>query len=203
MMPLVETIRAYFGWCPVAGSMRTNPAVHPGTAAAPGGRDEVLRAGPGWWNRHHNQLLVAAVAASAAAAALFVLFGGTSEHLAVWTTLVVCVGALLGSLLSYRERYARVAAGEFFRPNMTRRQRIVQYLRLPAAAIILVIGMTYFVLGGMSNRILGLMLGLSLIFWTWYCITILWERQHCTTLIAEWGSMYILDATTGGEHVWR
>jgi K+ transporter len=200
-MPLVETIRAYLGWCPMTGSIRRDLAVRPATTAAAGGRDCVLRTEPGWWKRHHNQLLVAAIAFSAAAAALFILFEDASGHLAMWTGLAVGVGALLGSLLSYRSRYARVAAGEFFRDNMTRRQRIVQYLRVPVASVLLAAGMAYFVLGGMFDRILGIVLGMCLICWTWYGLTILWERQHRTIMIAEWGSVYTLDTATEGERV--
>ncbi|KDE56073.1 DUF1673 family protein [Methanoculleus sp. MH98A] len=201
MMPLMETIRAYLGWCPLQASMRTDLKVHPSTAVAAGGRDCVPRTEPGWWSRHHNQLLVAAIAFSAAAAALFILFEDASGHLAMWTGLAVGVGALLGSLLSYRSRYARVAAGEFHRDNMTRRQRIVQYLRAPVISVLVVAGMAYLVLGGMFDRILGLMLGMCLICWTWYGLTILWERRHRAIMIAEWGSVYTVDAATEGERV--
>ncbi|WP_214021553.1 DUF1673 family protein [Methanoculleus sp.] len=198
-MPLVETIRMYLGWCPVARSMRTDLPVRPVATVAPAGQDGPLRTEPGWWRLHHNQLLVAAVAASAAATALFILFEDASGHLAMLTGLAVGVGALLGSLLSYRSRYARVAAGEFRRDNMTRRQRIVQYLRVPVASILLAAGMAYFVLGGMFDRILGIVLGMCLICWTWYGLTILWERRHRTIMIAEWGSVYTLDTATEGE----
>ena len=34
-MSLVETIRAYLGWCPMQGAMRTNLPVRPGMTAAP------------------------------------------------------------------------------------------------------------------------------------------------------------------------
>ncbi len=208
MMPLMETIRAYLGWCPLKGSMQPDLPVRPGTTAAPGGRDGLLRTEPGWWNRHHNQLLVAAVVASAAAAALFILIEDVSGYPAVWIGLAMGAASTLGSLLSYRERYARVAAGEFVRANMTRRQRIVRYLRLPVASAIVIACMAYFVLGGMSGQILGFILSLPLIFWIWYGATILWERQHRTTLIAEIGSMYVLGTATQGEHggeepVWR
>ena len=200
-MPLLETIRAYLGWCPMTGAMRVSPAVHPSTVVAAGGRDGPLRVEPGWWKRYHNQLLVAAAAFSAAAAALFILFEDAAGYLAMWTGLAVGVGALLGSLLSYRERYARVAAGEFHRDNMTRRQRIVRSLSLPAASVLLAAVMAYFVLGGMFDRILGIVLGMCLICWTWYGLTILWERRHKAIMIAEWGSVYTVDTATEGERV--
>jgi len=202
MMPLLETIRAYLGWCPMTGQMRVSPAVHPSTAAAAGGKDCVPRTEPGWWRLHHNQLLVAAIAFSAAAAALFTLVEDAPPgYPAVWTGLAIGVGAALGFLLSYRKQYARVAAGEFHRDNMTRRQRIVRSLSLPVASVLLAAVMAYFVLGGMFDRILGLMLGMCLICWTWYGLTILWERRHKAIMIAEKGSMYTLDAATEGERV--
>jgi uncharacterized membrane protein YccC len=95
----------------------------------------------------------------------------------------------------------RVAAGEFHRDNMTRRRRIVQYLRVPVASVLVTAGMAYFVLGGMFDRILGIVLGLSLIFWTWHSLTILWERRHKAIMIAEWGSVYTVDTATEGERV--
>lgn len=203
MMPLMETIQAYLGWCPMTGSMRPDLAAQPAATAAAGGQDGPLRVEPGWWKRHHNQLLVAAIAFSVAATALFILFEDASGHLAVWTGLTIGVGALFGSLLSYRSRYARVAAGEFHRENMTPGQRIVQYLRAPVFSVLFVAGMVYLVLGGMFDRIPGVMLGASLIFWTWYGLTILWERQHQAILIAEWGSTYVLGTAAQEETVWR
>ncbi|PKL56194.1 MAG: hypothetical protein CVV35_06080 [Methanomicrobiales archaeon HGW-Methanomicrobiales-6] len=200
-MPLMETIRAYLGWCPMQASMRPDLTVRPATAAAAGGQDGPLRVEPGWWKRYHNQLLITAVAFSAATAALVILFEDASGHLAMWTGLAVGVGALLGSLLSYRSRYARVAAGEFHRDNMTRRQRIVQYLRVPVASVLLATGMAYFVLGGMFDRILGIVLGMCLICWIWYGLTILWERRYKAIMIAEWGSVYTVDTATEGERV--
>jgi hypothetical protein len=200
-MPLMETIRAYLGWCPTAGAMRPELAVRSAAAAAAGGQDGLFRAEPGWWKRYHNQLLITAIAFSAATAALVIRFEDASGHLAMWTGLAVGVGALLGSLLSYRSRYARVAAGEFHRDNMTRRQRIVRSLSLPVASVLLAAVMAYFVLGGMFDRILGLMLGMCLICWTWYGLTILWERRHKAIMIAEWGSVYTVDTATEGERV--
>ncbi|MDD4314562.1 MAG: hypothetical protein PHV41_08385, partial [Methanoculleus sp.] len=64
-----------------------------------------------------------------------------------------------------------------------------------------VAGMAYLVLGEMFDRIPGLMLGASLIFWTWYGLTILWERRHQAIMIAEWGSVYTVDTATKGERV--
>ena len=201
MMPLLETIRAYLGWCPAAGAVQAELAVRSAAAAAAGGQDGLFRAEPGWWRRYHNQLFTMALAASAATAALVILFEDASGHLAIWTGLAVGVGALLGSLLSYRSRYARVAAGEFHRDNMTRRQRIVQYLRVPVASVLLAAGMAYFVLGGMFDRILGIVLGMCLICWIWYGLTIRWERRYKAIMIAEWGSVYTLDTATEGERV--
>ncbi len=209
MMPLMETIRAYLGWCPVRGSMRADLPVRPDvrTTAAPDGRDGIPRIEPGWWNRYHNQLLVAAVAVSAAVAAISILVEDASGFPVVWTGLAIGAGSALGLLLSYRERYARVAAGEFIGARRTRRQRIVRDLSLPVASIILVVCMAYFVLGGMFGQILGFMLGVSLICWASYGVTTLWERQHRTTLIAEKGSMYVLGTAMRGERgevsVWR
>jgi len=201
MLKVTGAIRRLMGWCPMTGSMRPELTMRPATAAVPGGRDGPLRAGAGWWRIHHNQLLIAALVASAATAALVILFEDASGHLAMWTSLAVAVGALLGSLLSYRNRYARVAAAEFFRDNMTRRQRIVQYLRVPVASLLFAAGMAYFVLGGMFDRMLGIVLGMCLICWTWYGLTVLWERQHRTIMIAEWGSVYTVDTATEGERV--
>ena len=199
MLKVTRAIRRLMGWCPMAGSVRMDLAALTTTTTIPGGQDGSFRAGTGWWHRHHNQLLVAALGASAATAALVILFGDASGHLAMWTGLAVGIGALFGSLLSYRSRYARVAAGEFVRANMTRRQRIIRYLSLPVASVLLAAVMAYFVLGGMFDRILGLMLGVSLIFWTLYGVTIVWERQHQATLFAEWGSTYVLGTATEGE----
>jgi len=53
----------------------------------------------------------------------------------------------------------------------------------------------------MFDRILGIVLGLSLIFWTWHSLTILWERRHKAIMIAEWGSVYTVDTATEGERV--
>ncbi len=201
-MTLMETIRAYLGWCPLQASMRTDLKVRPATAAAAGGQDGPLRVEPGWWKRYHNQLLITAIAFSAAAAALFTLVEDAPPgYPAVWTGLAIGVGAALGFLLSYRKQYARVAAGEFVRDNMTRRQRIVRSLSLPVASVLLAAVMAYFVLGGMFDRILGLMLGMCLFCWTWYGLTILWERRHKAIMIAEKGSVYTVDAATEGERV--
>ncbi|GLI46113.1 hypothetical protein MBOURGENBZM_09050 [Methanoculleus bourgensis] len=206
-MSLVETIQAYLGWCPMKGLMRVDRAVQLEVAAAPGGRDGVPRTEPGWWNRYHNQLLVTAAAFSAvaAAAAAFILVEDTLGYPAVWTGLAIGVGGALGFLLGYRKQYARIAAGEFIRANMSRRLRIARDLSWPVALILLAVCMAYFVRSGMFGQILGFMLALSVIGWISYAVTILWERRHRTTLIAEKGSMYTLDtAMRGGEEsVWR
>jgi hypothetical protein len=200
-MTLMETIRAYLGWCPMQASMRPDLAVRPAGTAAPGGQDGLFRAEPGWWRRYHNQLFTMALAASAATAAVYLLIGAELGYPDVWTGLAIGVGAALGFLLSYRKQYARVAAGEFVRDNMTRRQRIVRSLSLPVASVLIAAVMAYFVLGGMFDRILGLMLGMCLICWTWYGLTILWERRHRAIMIAEWGSVYTVDTATEGERV--
>ncbi|MCK9278115.1 MAG: DUF1673 domain-containing protein [Methanoculleus sp.] len=201
MMPLMETIRAYLGWCPMTGPMRTDLTVRPAAAAAAGGRDGFFRTEPGWWNRYHNQLLVAAVAFSAAAAAAFLLIEDAPGYPTMWTGLGIGVGALIGFLLGCRKQYARIAAGEFIQANMTRRQRIVRRLSTPAAAVILVAVIGYFVLSGMLGWIVRFMLALSLFGWAQYGVTILWERRHRTTLIAENGSMYALNAAMQEEPV--
>ncbi|SDJ94593.1 DUF1673 family protein [Methanoculleus thermophilus] len=192
MMPLLETIRAYLGWCPLQASMRTDLAIRPAATAAAGGKDWAPGLKPGWRHRYHNQILVAA---------LFIFVEDAFGYPAVWTGLAIGVGAALGFLLSYRKQYARVAAGEFVRDNMTRRQRIVRSLSLPVASVLLAAVMAYFVLGGMFDRILGLMLGMCLICWTWYGLTTLWERRHKAIMIAEWGSVYTVDTATEGERV--
>ena len=199
MMPLLETIRAYLGWCPMRDSMRLDLAVRPATAAAPGGRDGPLRVRPGWWHRYHNQLLVAALAFSAAAAIAFLLVEDVWGYPAVGTGLAIGAGGALGFLLGYRKQYARVAAGEFIRANMSRRLRIARDLSWPVAFILLAVCMAYFVRSGMFGHILGFMLALSLMGWISYGVTILWERRHRTTLIAENGSMYTLDTAMQGE----
>ena len=202
-MSLVETIRAYLGWCPMAGPVRMDLPVRPGTVAAPGRREGALRVEPGWWNRYHNQLLVMALIASAATAMLFLLIGDTSGYPVVWTGLGFGVGWTIGFLLSYRKQYARVTAGEFRRENMSRRQRLVRDLSVPVAAVILIAALAYIVQNGMPGWIVGFMLGLSLIGWTTYGITIIWERRHRITMIAEKGSMYTLDTAIQEEMLWR
>jgi len=202
-MPLMETIRAYLGWCPMAGSMRTDPALRSMMTAAAGGRDGISRTGSGWWNRYHNQLLVAALVFSTAATAAYLLIEDASGYPAVWTGLAIGMGFTLGFLAGHQKQYARITAGEFIRANMTRRQRIVRDLSLPAATVLLAGCMAYFVRFGMFGQILGFLLGLSLAGWAQYGITLLWEQRHRTTLIAEKGSMYALDAVAEGEHVWR
>jgi len=200
-MPLMETIRAYLGWCPLQASMRADLAVRPSPAAAPGGQDSPFRTGPGWWSRYHNQLLVAAVAFSAAAAAAFLLVEDAPGYPTLWTGLGIGVGAVIGFLVGCRKQYARVVAGELTCANMTRRQRIVRRLSTPATAVILIALMGYFVLNGMPGWIVRFTLALSLFSWAQYGVTILWERRHRTTLIAEKRSMYALDMAAEGEPV--
>jgi hypothetical protein len=144
-----------------------------------------------------------AVAFSAAAAIAFLLIEDAPGCPTMWTGLAIGAGGALGFLLGYRKQYARVAAGEFIRANMSRRLRIARDLSWPVALILSAAIMVLFVRNGMFGHILGFTLGLSLIGWVTYGITLLWERRYRTTLIAEKGSMYTLDTATEGEHVWR
>ncbi len=82
---------------------------------------------------------------------------------------------------------------------MTGGQRTIRRLSVPAAAVIFVAFMAFFVLSGMPGWIVRFMLALSLIAWALYGVTILWERENRKILIAEKGSMYALDAEYGGE----
>ncbi|WP_243669194.1 hypothetical protein [Methanoculleus chikugoensis] len=168
-----------------------------------GGREGLCppRTESGWWHRYHNRLLVAAVAFSAAAATAFLLIEDAPEYPEVWMGLAIGVGFTLGFLAGHRRQYAQVVAGEFIEANMTKRQRIVRRLSTPAAAVILAGFIAYFALGRTFGPILGFMLGLSLAGWAQYGITLLWEWRHRTTLIAEKGSMYALDAVAEGEPV--
>ncbi|MDN7012974.1 hypothetical protein FGW20_07960 [Methanoculleus sp. FWC-SCC3] len=200
MMPLLETIRAYLGRCPLQASMRTDLKVRPATAAAAGGQDGPLRVEPGWWRRYHNQLFTMALAASAATAAAYLLIGDELGYPDVWTGLAIGAGGALGFLLGHRKQYARVAAGEFIRANMSRWQRVIRNLGGPVALILSAAIMVLFIRNEMFGQIIGFMLAVSLIGWATYGITILWERRHHTTLIAEKGSMYTLDTTAEGEN---
>lgn len=200
MMSLVETLRAYLGWCPVAGSMRPEFPVRYAATAAPGGQDGPFRAEPGWWRRYHNQILIAALATSAATAILFLLIEDTPKYWAMLGGPGFGVGWAIGFLFGHWKQYARVAAGEFIRENMSRRLRIARDLSVPVAAVILAAFMAYYILEGQFGPILTLMLGLSLVGWATYGITLFWERGHCTTLIAKKGSMYTLDTTAEGEN---
>ena len=202
-MPLMETIRAYLGWCPMTGAMRPELAVRSAAAAAAGGQDGLFRAEPGWWHRYHNQLFSMALAASAATAAVYLLIGDELGYPDVWTGLAIGAGGALGFLLGHRKQYARVAAGEFIRANMSRRQRVIRDLSGPVALILSAAIMAFFVQNGMFGQIIGFMLAVTLIGWATYGITNLWERRHRTTLISEKGSMYTLDTATEGEPAWR
>jgi len=198
-MSILKAIQAYLGWCPMAGSVRMDRVVRAATVAAPGGQDGGTPE-LGWWNRYHNQLLVAALTASVATVAAFLLVGDTPGYPTGWTGLGFGVGWTIGFLFGHRKQYARIAAGEFIRENMTRRLRIVRDLSTPVAAVILIVLVGYFVLSGMPEWIVRFMLALGIAFWAQYGITILWERRHRTTLIAKKGSMYTLDTNAEGEN---
>ena len=202
-MTLMETIRAYLGWCPMQASMRPDLAVRPAGTAAPGGQDGLFRAEPGWWRRYHNQLFTMALAASAATAAVYLLIGAELGYPDVWTGLAIGAGGALGFLLGHRKQYARFAAGEFIRANMSRWQRVIRNLGGPVALILSAVIMVLFIRNEMFGQIIGFMLAVSLIGWATYGITILWERRHRAIMIAEWGSVYTLDTATEGEPVWR
>ncbi|MCC7565100.1 MAG: DUF1673 domain-containing protein [Methanomicrobiaceae archaeon] len=184
-MPLADTIRAYLGWCPAAGSMQANPALHlgAGTADASGGRDGIPEIDPGWWKRYHNQLLVMAVNMSLAAA-FFLLIEDASGYSTALRGIAVGTGVSLGLLLSLRKLYARIAAGEFVGARRTRRQRIARYIAVPALSLAVIGIVVYFALNGMCDTILALMLGVSLYSWAAYGFTLLWERQHRTAVHA-------------------
>ncbi len=202
MMSILKTIQAYLGWCPMAGSVRMDRAVRAGAVAAPGGQGGDAPE-LGWWNRYHNQLLVAALTASVATVAAFLLVGDTPGYPTGWTGLGFGAGWAIGFLFGHRKQYARIAAGEFIRENMTRRLRIVRDLSTPVAVVILIALVGYFVLNGMPDWIVWFMLALGIAFWAQYGITLLWERRHRTTLIAEKKSMYTLDTKAEGEPVWQ
>jgi hypothetical protein len=204
-MSIMKTIRAYLGWCPVQGAMRTSLPVRPGIAAGHdcdtgwAGGHRPPRIGSGWWSRYHNQALITAAVFSAAEAAAFLLIEDAPGYPTVWTGFAIGAGAVIGFLLVYRKQYARVAAGEFIEADMTGGQRTIRRLSVPAAAVIFVAFMAFFVLSGMPGWIVRFMLALSLIAWALYGVTILWERENRKILIAEKGSMYALDAEYGGE----
>ena len=104
-------------------------------------------------------------------------------------------------LLGCRKQYAQIAAGEFRRENMSRQLRITRELSVPVAFILLLALMAYLLQEGLFDQILGFMLGLSLAFWALYGITVLWERRHQATLIAEKGSMYVVDMERSEEEI--
>ena len=199
-MSLLKTLQAYLGWCPMGGSMRPALAVQPGTAAVTGGRDGITPE-VGWWNRYHNQLLIAALIASVAAAVAFLLVKDAPWYSAIFLGVGLGIGLALGFLLSHRKQYARIDAGEFIRATMSRRLRITRDLSLPVAIILFAGVMAYCILEGRLDQIFALMLALGIAFWAQYGFTLLWERRHRKTLIAEKGSMYTLDTAPGDGRV--
>ncbi len=194
-------IRRLMGWCPIAGAMRTDLTVRPAATAAPDGGDGVPPTRHEWWQRYHNQLLVAAVAFSSAAVAAFLLIEDAPGHPTIGTGIGIGVGALIGFLIGCRKQYARVVAGEFIEANMTKRRRIVRRLSMPATAVLLVAVIGYFALSDMPGWIVRFMLTLSLFGWAQYGVTIFWEWRHRTTLIAEKGSMYAMNAAIQQEPI--
>jgi hypothetical protein len=206
-MSFVETVRAYLGWCPAARHAQVDLPVYPEGRidGVSGGRDGTPGVNSGRWSRYHNQVLVSAVALSAAAAALILLIEDRSGYPVVSTAIAIGVGSLIGLLLGYRKRYARVAAGEFAGVHRTGKQHIIQQIKaqvffsMPVYIVVLVAVVVGFALYGMVGQALAFVLGGSLICWTTYCITLLWERQHRAVLIAERGSMYTIETAIRGE----
>lgn len=205
-LPLAETIRAYLGWCPAAREMQANRPVHPEfrTDGVSGGRGGRAAIDAGWWSRYRNRVLVSAVALSPAAAAVLILAEGVAGYPIVPTAIAIGVGSAIGFLISYRKWFGRVAAGEFVRVCGTGRERLIRRVRalalsMPAFFVVLVAAAGGFALSGMVGQALALVLGGSLICWTAYCFTLLWERQHRAVLIAERGSMYTVEMTIRGE----
>ncbi len=205
-MPLTDTIRAYLGWCPAAGSMRVNRPVHPeaGTVDASAGRDEAPEIVHHWRSRYRNQLLVMAVTMSVAAATLFLLIEEVPGYYTVG--IAIGIGSGIGFLLSYQKRYARVAAGEFARARGTRAQRVIRYLTsltlfsVPASFVVIVAGVACFALLGLVGAIFAFSLGMSITWWALYCLTVFWERRHQTTLISDHGLMYTMDMVVHGDN---
>ncbi len=205
-MSFAETIRAYLGWCPVARNMQANLPVFPEvrTDGVSGGRDGASAAASGWWSRYRNQVLVSAVVLSAAAAALFLLVEDVAEYRIVPMAIAIGAGSAVGLLISYRKWFGRVAAGEFAQVCGTGRQRIIRRVRalalsMPAFFVVLIVAVVGFALSGMVGQTLAFVLGASFICWNQYCFTLLWERQHRAILIAERGSMYIIETAVHGE----
>lgn len=199
-MSLRKAFQVYLGWCPMRDLMRPALTVQPRTAAAPGGQDGVTPE-LGWWNRYHNQLLAAALIASVAAAVASLPVKDAPWYSAIFLGVGLGVGLALGFLLSHRKQYARIDAGEFIRATMSRRLRITRDLSLPVAIILFAGVMAYCVLEDRLDQIFALMLALGIAFWAQYGFTLLWERRHRKTLIAEKGSMYTLDTAPGDGRV--
>lgn len=205
-MLLVDALKKYLSWCPRERSWVGNTVKEPGwrVTGETGGRDGVPPGRFGWWRQYHNQLLIMAVLVSAAAAALFLLVGEISGYHVVPVGIAIGTGSCIGFLLSYRKRYARVAAGEFVRAHRSRAQCIIRYMKsltfsVPASSGVIVAGVAFFALLGMLGQILGFMLGMSITCWTLYCITVFWEQSRHTILISEKGSMYTLSTTLPDE----
>jgi len=199
-MLLVDALKKYLSWCLRERSWRGNRVKEPGwrVTGETDGLDGNTPGRFGWWRQYHNQLLIMAVLVSAAAMALFLLVGEISGYPVVPVGIAIVTGSGIGFLLSYRKRYARVAAGEFVRAHRvhwTRAQRIIQYMKsltfsVPVSSGVLIASVAYFALLGMLGPILGLLLGMSITCWILYCITVFWEQSRHTILISEKGSMY-------------
>ncbi|MBN1193842.1 MAG: DUF1673 family protein [Methanomicrobiaceae archaeon] len=207
-MPILNTLRAFLGWCPMAGPSKVKLPVHPefDTAAdIPAGDDGTMAISHGWWNRYHNQVLVTAVIVSASAAALVLRVGELPEYY-MHGGIAIGIGSAIGFLLSYRKRYARVAAGAFARAGGNWKKRVIRYMKsltifsAAASIVVIAVGVAFFALLGMPGPIFAFLLGMSITWWALYCITVFWERGHRMTLVSDGGWMYAVDSAMTGDN---
>ena len=119
--------------------------------------------------------------------------------------IAIGVASGIGFLLSCRKRYGQVAAGAFARPRGNRKERAGRYMKsltlfsAPASVVVIAAGVVCFILLGMVWAILVLLLGMSIMWWVYYCITVVWERGHRMTLVADRGWMYAVDSAMPGN----
>ncbi len=207
-MPLLQSIRAYLGWCPVAGPAQATPPVHPGfdTAGAPGGTDgpDEMAIPPGWWHRYHNQMLILAIAVSVATALLHLAIEEVpGRYLSLG--IFIGVGSGIGLWLGQRKRYGQVADGAFARPRGNREKRATRYIKsvaifsAPASFVLMAAGVACFVLLGMVWAVFAFLVGMSITWWNGFVITVVWERRHRMTLVADRGWMYAVDSAMPGD----